>query len=63
MGGLESADLIDSHQNLVVKRPEVDAAESDSGKQGLWKSIFGYFRGPKPSNQLPADSKSEKEVH
>ena len=56
--GLESAHYDDyDHDSKKLKN---DSENEDEQRKGLWRSIFGYFRGPNKKAQNKEESKSLK---
>ena len=61
--GLEAADYPDIESQEISPNKEDFGETEEEQRKGLWRSIFGYFRGPKKGVKMPAiDAKSVKEV-
>ena len=56
--GLEAADYCSLDGDAASPKKQDYGDSEEAQRKGLWRSIFGYFRGPK--DQKPADSKSDK---
>ena len=52
--------LIGSDDDSSQERKENFGETAEEQRKGLWRSIFGYFRGPKNKDKTQADSKSAK---
>jgi len=62
--GLEAADYNSDDEKISPDKEQYGNTEEEQRK-GLWRSIFGYFRGPRKLSSKPlpeADSKSVKET-
>ena len=65
--GLEAANYHSDGEEMVSPSKAVDfGTTEEEQRKGLWKSIFGYFRGPKKGgnlqNAIEPDSRSVKEI-
>jgi len=63
--GLEAADydeefMLDGDDHTPQKQDYGETEEEQ--RKGLWRSIFGYFRGPKMQSKPIDSSKSVKDV-